>query len=55
MKKSVSDLLKNLFDLLQRFYNGEKLSAKKIAKLYNVNLRTAQRYPEYLKKSGICY
>jgi len=53
MKTSISNLLKNLFDLTQRFYNGEKLSAKEIAKIYNINLRTAQRYPKYLKKSGI--
>jgi len=53
MKKSISDLLKNLLDLTQRFYNGEKLSAKEIAQIYNVNIRTAQRYPSYLKEAGL--
>jgi len=53
MKTSISKLLKNLFDLTQRFYNGEKLSAKEIAEIYNINLRTAQRYPKYLKDAGI--
>jgi len=53
MKKSISDLLKNLLDLIQRFYNGEKLSAKEIAQIYNVNIRTAQRYPNYLKEAGL--
>jgi len=53
MKKSISDLLKNLLDLTQRFYNGEKLSAKEIAQIYNVNIRTAQRYPNYLKEAGL--
>ena len=53
MKTNISNLLKNLFDLTQRFYNGEKLSAKEIAQIYNVNLRTAQRYPKYLKEAGL--
>ena len=53
MKTNISNLLKNLFDLTQRFYNGEELSAKEIAQIYNVNLRTAQRYPKYLKEAGL--
>jgi len=53
MKTNSSKLVKNLLDLIQRFYNGEKLTSKKIAELYDVNLRTAQRYPNYLKDGGM--
>lgn len=52
MKTNISKLLNNLFDLVQKFYNGEKLSTKEIASIYNINLRTAQRYINYLKEAG---
>ena len=52
MKNNISKLLKNLFDLIQKFYNGEKFSTKEIASIYDVNLRTAQRYISYLKEAG---
>ena len=52
MKNNISKLLKNLFNLAQRFYNGEKLSTKEMASIYNINLRTAQRYINYLKEAG---
>ena len=53
MKTTTVNLLKNLFDLVQRLYNGERLSVKDIAEIYNLNYRTAQRYPKYLEAIGI--
>ncbi len=53
MKTNIIQLLTNLLDLTQRLYNGEQLSVKDIAKIYNLNYRTAQRYPKYLEKAGV--
>ena len=53
MKTNIIQLLTNLLDLTQRLYNGEQLSVKDIAEIYNLNYRTAQRYPKYLEAIGI--
>lgn len=53
MKINISNLLNNLLDLTKKFYSGEKLSAKEISKIYDVNIRTAQRYPKYLQEAGL--
>ena len=52
-KNDVTNLLKNIFDLLNRFYSNEKLSIKDIEDIYGVSKRTAYRYiNEYLKPAG---
>jgi len=50
--KEQTTLIK-LIDLLNRFYQGDKLSTSEIETLYDVSKRTSQRYIEYLKKAGL--
>ena len=41
-----------LLNLVDRFLKGERLSTKEIENIYNVSLRTAQRYIVYLREAG---
>ena len=40
-----------LLDLVNRFLNGERLSTKEIEKIYDISIRSAQRYILYLKEA----
>jgi len=53
MKVDTSKLIKNLLDLSHRFYDGESLSTKEISELYDIHIRTAQRYIKYLKDANL--
>ena len=50
--KDYSTTLRNLYDLIERFKRGETLSTKQIANDYDVSIRTAQRYINFIKDAG---
>jgi predicted DNA-binding transcriptional regulator YafY len=50
--KQYTKTLSILLDILNRLYLGEKISTSIIEQNYEVTLRTAQRYINYLKESG---
>ena len=50
--KQYTKTLSILLDILNRLYLGEKISTSIIEQNYEVTIRTAQRYINYLKESG---